>query len=197
MTSEAKAAHDLPVVSFVSRDAWEGWLGSQHTTSSGLWLKIAKKSAGIASVSYREALDVALCYGWIDGQKAKFDEDFWLQRFTPRKPWSRWSRLNRARAIELIDSGDMKPAGRREVERAKSDGRWEAAYEPQSTATVPEDLQRELDRHPRAREFFAALDGANRYAILYRIQDAKRPETRARRIAEYVAMLNEQKKIHT
>jgi uncharacterized protein YdeI (YjbR/CyaY-like superfamily) len=147
-------------------------------------------------VSYPEALDVALCHGWIDGQKRPLDERFWLQRFTPRKARSRWSKRNRARAEQLIASGEMAPAGLREVERARADGRWEAAYDSHATATVPPDLQAALDEHPAASEFFAGLDSANRYAILYRIQEARRPETRARRIATFVAMLAEGRRIH-
>jgi len=138
----------------------------------------------------------ALCHGWIDGQKDRLDERFWLQRFTPRTPRSRWSKRNRERAEALIGSGEMAPAGTREIERARADGRWEAAYDSHSTATVPDDLQAELDRNAAAREFFAALDSTNRYAILYRIQEARRPDTRARRIAKYVAMLSEGRKIH-
>ncbi|MDQ5811924.1 MAG: YdeI/OmpD-associated family protein [Actinomycetota bacterium] len=187
---------DLPVISFASRDAWEAWLQEQHATSEGLWLKFAKKDSGVETVTYSEAVEAALCYGWIDGQKASFDDHYWLQRFTPRRPRSKWSKINRQKATELIERGEMKPAGLREVERAKADGRWDAAYDAPSTATVPEDLRRELDRNDRAREFFATLDSANRYAILYQIQDAKKPETRARRIQKYVAMLNEQKKIY-
>jgi uncharacterized protein YdeI (YjbR/CyaY-like superfamily) len=187
---------DLPVISFPSREAWERWLGAQHATSGGLWLKIAKKDSGIDTVSYAEALEVALCYGWIDGQKGKLDDEYWLQRFTPRKPRSKWSRVNRDKAVELIERGEMRPAGLREVERAKGDGRWDAAYEAQSGATVPDDLRRELEKHDRAREFFATLDSTNRYAILYRIQDAKKPETRARRIEKLIAMLNERKKLY-
>ncbi len=185
---------DLPMIPFASRDAWEAWLEEQHATSDGLWLKIAKKGSGIETVSYAEALEVALCYGWIDGQKASFDDRYWLQRFTPRRPRSKWSKVNRQKATKLIERGEMKPAGLREVERAKADGRWDAAYDAQSTATVPEDLRRELAKNDAAREFFARLNSANRYAILYQIQDAKRPETRARRIEKYVAMLSEQKK---
>ena len=187
---------DLPIVPFASRDAWEAWLEEHHAASDGLWLKIAKKGSGIETVSYAEALEVALCYGWIDGQKASFDQDYWLQRFTPRRPRSKWSKVNRQKATELIEAGRMKPAGLREVERAKADGRWEAAYDAQSTATVPADLSRALEKNDRAREFFAKLDSTNRYAILYQIQDAKRPETRARRIQKYVAMLSEQKKLY-
>jgi uncharacterized protein YdeI (YjbR/CyaY-like superfamily) len=161
-----------------------------------LWLKIAKKGSGIETVTFPEALDVALCYGWIDGQRARFDERFFLQRFTPRKPRSKWSRVNREKVTKLIETGEMKPSGLREVDRAKADGRWAAAYEPQSTATVPDDLLRELEKNDAARMFFSTLDSRNRYAILYQIQDAKRPETRARRIAKYVAMLAERKKLY-
>jgi uncharacterized protein YdeI (YjbR/CyaY-like superfamily) len=188
---------DLPVISFVSRDAWEAWLAEHHASSSGVWLKIAKKGSGIDSVSHPEALDVALRYGWIDGQRDGFDDDYFLQRFTPRRPRSKWSKRNRDRATELIERGEMKPAGLREVERAKADGRWEAAYEGQRTATVPDDLRQALEENPTAREFFSTLDSANRYAVLYRIQEVKRPETRARRIEQYVAMLSEHRKIHS
>ncbi len=186
----------LPVVAFASRDAWAAWLAEQHAASGGLWLKLAKKGSGFDSVSYAEAVEVALCYGWIDGQGGSYDDHWWLQRFGPRRPRSKWSKINRARATELIERGEMRPAGLRQVERAKQDGRWDAAYDAQSTAMVPEDLQRELDEHETARAFFATLDSANRYAILYRIQDAKKPETRARRIQQFVAMLNEQRKLY-
>ena len=185
---------DLPIIPFASRDAWKGWLEEQHATANGLWLKIAKKGSGVDTVSYAEAVEVALCYGWIDGQKASFDDRYWLQRFTPRRPRSKWSKVNRQKATELIEAGEMKPAGLREVERAKANGRWDSAYDAQSTATLPDDLRRELEKNHKAREFFSKLDSRNRYAILYQIQDAKRPETRARRIAKYVAMLAEQKK---
>jgi uncharacterized protein YdeI (YjbR/CyaY-like superfamily) len=185
-----------PVESFPSRDAWEAWLEQQHASSPGVWLKLAKKGSAFETVSRADALEVALCYGWIDGQADSLDDDHWLQRFTPRTARSKWSRINRDKATELIETGAMKPAGLREVERARADGRWAAAYESPSTAVVPDDLERELAKSDRAREFFAALDSRNRYAILYRIQDAKKPETRARRIAKYVAMLNEGKKIY-
>jgi uncharacterized protein YdeI (YjbR/CyaY-like superfamily) len=187
---------DQPVISFESGDAWEAWLAEHHATSPGLWLKLAKKGSGIATVSYSEALDVALCHGWIDGQKDKFDGDYWLQRFTPRRPRSKWSRINRDRVAALLARGAMKPAGLREVERAKADGRWEAAYDGQRAAAVPDDLRRELEGNAAAREFFATLDSANRYAILYRLQEAKKPETRARRLKTFVTMLSEGKKIH-
>lgn len=188
--------HDLPVLAFGSPQSWRDWLAANHQTSSGLWLKIAKKGAGTPTVSYAEAIDGALCYGWIDGQKGKLDDDYWLQRFTPRKSRSRWSKINREKAERLIAGGLMQPAGLREVEAARADGRWDAAYEGQATAAVPPDLARELDLNPVAKEFFATLSSANRYAILYRIQDAKRPQTRASRIAKYVAMLNEHNTIH-
>ena len=187
---------DLPVMPFASRDAWAAWLEEQHAASDGLWLKFAKKGSGLDTVTYAEAVEVALCYGWIDGQVRKFDEDYYLQRFTPRRARSKWSKINRQKATELIERGEMKPAGLREVERARADGRWDAAYDAPSTAQVPDDLLRELEKNQPAREFFETLDGRNRYAILYQIQDAKRPETRARRIEKYVAMLSEGKKIY-
>ncbi|MEA2286251.1 MAG: hypothetical protein QOJ21_2294 [Solirubrobacteraceae bacterium] len=193
---EASPRDGLPIVSFLSPDEWEEWLDDEYATSRGVWLKIARKGTGRLSVSYDEALDVALAYGWIDGQKGRYDDEHWVQRFTPRTPRSRWSKINCARAGALIAAGRMRPAGLAEVERAKADGRWEAAYDGQSTATVPEDLQRALDASPAARDFFATLSGANRYAILYRVQDAKRPDTRARRIAQLVEMLAERRTLH-
>jgi uncharacterized protein YdeI (YjbR/CyaY-like superfamily) len=186
----------LPVMAFESTQAWDAWLSAHHASSRGLWLKIAKKGSAGRSISYSDALDVALCHGWIDGQKGRHDDDYWLQRFTPRKPGSNWSKINTERAAALIASGRMSPAGLREVERAQADGRWERAYQSQSRITVPEDLARALAANPRAREFFNTLDGTNRYAVLYRIASAKRPETRAKRIDTFVAMLSEHKKIH-
>ena len=190
------ARTDLPILAFATHGAWEAWLDEHHAASEGLWLKIAKKGSGIETVSYPEALEVALCYGWIDGQKASFDDRYWLQRFTPRRSRSKWSKVNRQKATELIERGAMKPAGLREVERAKADGRWDAAYDAQSTATVPDDLRRELEKNDAAREFFQTLNSANRYAILYQIGDAKKPETRARRIEKFVAMLAERKELY-
>jgi uncharacterized protein YdeI (YjbR/CyaY-like superfamily) len=187
---------ELPITPFESQQAWEKWLAKNHATSQGLWLKLAKNGSGIASVSYAEALEVALCYGWIDGQKGSFDEQYWLQRFTPRRPKSKWSKINREKATALIEQGRMKPAGLKEVELARGDGRWDMAYESQKNATVPEDLQRELEKNPKALKFFASLDSANRYAILFRLHDAKKPETRARRITKFVTMLGEHKKLH-
>jgi uncharacterized protein YdeI (YjbR/CyaY-like superfamily) len=196
MAREIESKQGLPIAAFASQADWERWLEEHHAESAGLWLKIAKKGSEHETVLYPEALESALCYGWIDGQKGSHGKDFWLQKFTPRRARSRWSRINRDKAAELVEQGRMKPAGLVEVEQARADGRWEAAYEGQSRATIPEDLQRELDRNPEAKAFFATLDSANRYAILYRIQDAKRPETRARRIEQYVAMLAEHRKLH-
>jgi uncharacterized protein YdeI (YjbR/CyaY-like superfamily) len=185
-----------PTIAFASRDDWAEWLTEHHDADEGVWLKLAKKGSGIASVTQAEAVEVALCFGWIDGQAKPVDDDYWLQRFTPRRARSRWSKINRDRATALIERGEMHPAGLREVERAKADGRWDAAYASPSTATVPDDLQAALDADDEASAFFATLDSANRYAILYRVQDAKRPETRVRRIEKYVAMLREHRKIH-
>ncbi len=180
---------DLPVVGFADRGAWESWLAEQHAVSPGVWLKIAKKGSGAPGLSYPEALEVALCYGWIDGQKGRLDDEYWLQRFTPRQPGSRWSKINTDKAAALIDADRMQPAGMREVERAREDGRWDAAYAGQRAMGVPEDLERELAGNDAARAFFATLSSVNRYAILYRIGDAQRPATRAKRIAKYMAML--------
>jgi uncharacterized protein YdeI (YjbR/CyaY-like superfamily) len=186
---------DLPVLPFASAEAWEAWL-AEHQDDPGAWIKIAKKASGIATVTHAEALDVALCHGWIDGQRRSLDETWFLQRFTPRRARSKWSQVNCAKIADLTAAGRMRERGVAEVERAKADGRWDAAYEAPSKATVPPDLQRALDANPAAREFFATLKGQNRYSILYRIQDAKRPETRARRIETFVAMLAERKTIY-
>ena len=189
-------ADPLPLLSFPDARAWDAWLAEHHAGAPGAWLMIAKKGAPEPTVSYAEALTVALCHGWIDGQKGRLDEDYWRQRFTPRKPGSKWSKINADKAAALIEDGLMKPAGLREVEAARADGRWGNAYASQSAATVPEDLALALAADERASAFFATLDSANRYAILYRVADAKRPETRARRIATFVAMLSEHRKIH-
>lgn len=157
---------------------------------------MAKKDSGIASVNHPEALEVALCYGWIDGQRKAEDDKYFLQRFTPRTPRSTWSKINRDKALKLIEEGRMQPAGLAEVDRARSDGRWDAAYDAQSVATVPPDLQAALDANPKAAAFFAKLDSRNRYAVLFRTQGAKKPETRARRIAQFVEMLAKGEKIH-
>lgn len=196
MTRAKNARRDLPVIAFASREAWDAWLSAQPPGAKGLWLKLARKSSGIASVSRDEAVDTALCHGWIDGQLDPFDENYWLVRFTPRKPASIWSEKNRARALELVKLGRMRPAGMREIERAQSDGRWDKAYASQRTAEVPEDLAAALAKSPKAGAFFATLNRVNRYAILYRTHTAKRPETRAVRIAKFVAMLAKGETIH-
>jgi uncharacterized protein YdeI (YjbR/CyaY-like superfamily) len=187
---------DLPILEFPDRKAWENWLETHHATSSGTWLKIARKATGIPTVTHAEALEDALCYGWIDGQRAPYDGTFFLQRFTPRRPRSKWSQVNRDKVTKLIEEGRMKPAGLAAVNAAKADGRWDAAYQPQSAAAIPEDFQRALDANPAAKEFFATLRGNRRYSFIYRILDAKRPETRSRRITEYVAMLAEGRTHH-
>jgi uncharacterized protein YdeI (YjbR/CyaY-like superfamily) len=187
---------DGSIVAFPSERAWDEWLAAHHASSPGVWMRIARAGSGVESVSHPEALDVAIRYGWIDAQKRAHDEAHWLQRFTPRAPRSRWSKVNRAKAEDLIARRLMREAGMREVEKARADGRWEAAYEPQRTATVPDDLGRALAANDRAAGLFASLDSRNRYAILHRIESAKRPETRARRIAQYVDMLAEGRTIH-
>jgi uncharacterized protein YdeI (YjbR/CyaY-like superfamily) len=186
----------LPVMAFANAASLESWLAAQPADSKGLWIKFAKKSSRIDSVTKAEAIDAALCYGWIDGQLRKFDEHHWLIRFTPRKRGSKWSLINRRRATALIEAGRMQPSGLAQVEAARSDGRWNAAYAPASTADVPGDLQAALDANPKAGKFFATLTGANRYAILHRIAVVKRPETRMRKIAEFVAMLKRGETIH-
>jgi uncharacterized protein YdeI (YjbR/CyaY-like superfamily) len=189
-------ADELPVHLFAGPAELEAWLEENHDSADGAWLKIAKKGAPEPSVTYAEALEVALCFGWIDSQKRGLDETHFLQRFTPRRPRGRWSKINREKAEALIETGRMRPAGLVEIEAAKADGRWEAAYEGQGSAKVPPDLQRELDANPAAAEFFADLDGANRYAILYRLDEAKKPETRERRLRKFVGMLERGEKIH-
>ena len=186
----------LPTIAFSSPEAWEQWLEDNHRASDGVWIKMGKKQAGVESVRYPEVLECALCFGWIDGRREALDERHFLQRFTPRRPRSRWSRINRDTAERLISERRMRPAGLAEVERARADGRWEAAYESQRRITVPKDLQRELDARPSASAFFAGLSSQNRYAILYRLQDAKRPQTRARRLQQFVAMLEAGETIH-
>jgi uncharacterized protein YdeI (YjbR/CyaY-like superfamily) len=193
---KGKARRDLPILGFKSERAWDAWLNSQPTQSKGLWLKLAKKSSGIASVSRQEAVDTGLCHGWIDGQLDSFDDKYWLIRFTPRQSNSKWSEINRARALQLIELGRMQPAGLKEIERAKKDGRWDAAYAAQSTAQVPDDLRAALENSKRARGFFETLDSRNRYAILHRIHAAKKAETRTARIEKFVAMLIEGKTIY-
>jgi uncharacterized protein YdeI (YjbR/CyaY-like superfamily) len=186
----------LSCLSFASAREWEEWLEENHAACAGVWITIAKKDAGIESVRYPEVLESALCFGWVDGRREALDERFFLQRFTPRRPRSKWSRINREKAERLIAAGRMRRAGLAEVERAKADGRWEAAYESQSRTVVPDDLERELDTRPKAKAFFSQLSSQSRYAILYRLQDAKKPETRAQRLAKFVAMLEAGETIH-
>ena len=194
--SDAETHKGLPIRSFADREAWWAYLAAQPPQTKGLWLKLARKGSGIESIDHPQALEAAICFGWIDGQRARFDDHWFLQRFSPRAARSRWSKVNRAKAERLIELGEMQPAGLREVERARADGRWDAAYDAQSVAVVPDDLARELDRLPRARAFFESLDSRNRYSILYRIEEAKRPQTRAGRIAKFVAMLEAGEKIY-
>ena len=193
---EVSPRDDLPVMPFASAESWETWLAANHGVASGVWLQIAKKASGIPTVTYSEALDVALCYGWIDGQKAGYDDDYFLQRFTPRRARSKWSKINVGRVGALVAAGRMRPAGTSQVEAAKADGRWEAAYGGSATITVPDDLQAALDANPAARDFFATISRTNRFAVLYRVHEAKRPETRAKRIATIVQMLAEGRTFH-
>ncbi len=191
--SRRPPAAELPLVEFRDRGEWERWLQSNYDDSPGLWLKLAKRGCPRETVSQLEAIEAALCFGWIDGQVGRVDEHFYRQRFTHRRPRSNWSQINRERAARLIESGLMQPPGLAEIERAQADGRWDAAYPPQSKATVPEDFARALAAAPEAEAFFATLTGVRRYAFLYRIADAKRADTRARRIERFVALLAERR----
>jgi uncharacterized protein YdeI (YjbR/CyaY-like superfamily) len=186
----------LEPLRFSTPRAFEAWLRKNHASADGAWLLIAKAGAGEPTVTYPHAVEIALCYGWIDGQKKALDEQHWLQRFTPRRPRSLWSKANREKAQALVESGRMQASGMAEIVRAQGDGRWQAAYDGARTAVVPPDLQAALDARPAARSFFAQLDGANRYAVLWRIQTAKRPETRSKRIEDLVKMLARGEKIH-
>jgi len=191
-------ADDAPAAAaaFATAGAWQDWLAGHHKAAGGLWLKLAKKDAPEHTLTYAEALDVALCFGWIDAQTRGLDDNYWLKRFTPRKPGSRWSKINTQKAEALIASGRMQPAGLAEVEGARADGRWDAAYAGPRTIEVPDDLAAALAADPAAAAFFATLNSINRYAILYRIGTVKRPETRARKIAQYVQMLAEHRMLH-
>jgi uncharacterized protein YdeI (YjbR/CyaY-like superfamily) len=181
---------------FKSAQVWAAWLDKNHGTSTGLWLRLAKKSSDLTSITYKEALEVALCYGWIDGQKKPESDAAWLQRFLPRGSKSLWSKINREKALALIASGEMKAAGLEAIEKAKKNGQWEAAYDSPSRASVPDDFQAALDANSPAKAFFEKIDRVNRYAILWRIQTAKKPETRARKIEQLIAMLEHSEKIH-
>jgi uncharacterized protein YdeI (YjbR/CyaY-like superfamily) len=196
MTTVHNDPKALPVLQFERQQAWANWLDENHAASPGIWLRIAKKASGVQSVTYDEAVEAALCYGWIDGQKKSDDDSFWLQKFTPRGPKSIWSKINRNKAEGLIQSGRMKPAGLAAVESARQDGRWDAAYDSQRTTTIPDDFQVELDKNPQARAFYDTLSSANRYAILFRIQTAKKADTRARRIQQFIEMLENHEKLY-
>jgi uncharacterized protein YdeI (YjbR/CyaY-like superfamily) len=187
---------DLPILQFDDQAKWAEWLEDNDTDSAGAWLKLAKKGAGVTTVTYGEALEEALCHGWIDGQVARHDERFYLQRFTPRTKRSKWSANNRDKVERLIAEGRMKPAGLKAVEAARADGRWDAAYPAQSEATVPEDLKQALDQNPKAKAFFETLSSQNRYAFLFRLHGVKRADTRAKRIAQYVEMLADHRTFH-
>jgi uncharacterized protein YdeI (YjbR/CyaY-like superfamily) len=176
-------------VTFADQAEFEAWLEQNHATNAGLWLAIAKKGASASSVTYEQAVEVALCFGWIDGQKARGDDRFWLQRFTPRKSRSPWSRINREKAEQLIKAGRMRPAGLLEVERAKADGRWERAYAGAATVQLPPELKSEFERDPAVAAAFERLSASSRYSIIWRINDAKQPETRAQRVAKYLDSL--------
>jgi uncharacterized protein YdeI (YjbR/CyaY-like superfamily) len=189
-------AAELPVILFATPEAWAEWLERHHAEAPGVWMRLAKKGAELTSITYAEALDEALCHGWIDSQKKSYDEQSWIQKFTPRGPRSIWSRVNRDKVDALVAAGRMKPAGLTAVQAARDDGRWDAAYDSQRTSTVPDDFQAALDASPAARDFFATLNGANRYSVLFRIQTARKPETRAKRIATLIAMLERNEKFH-
>jgi|SRR5579859_298477 len=195
MPPTPKDPAELTILSFKTQRAWAAWLKKNHARSTGVWLKLAKKGAG-PSLTYAQAVEESLCYGWIDGQAKPLDDTAWLQRYTPRRPRSPWSKINRAKAEALLAAGRLQAAGLAAIEAAKADGRWAAAYDSPAAASVPDDLQAELDRRPRAKAFFASLNSANRYAITYRLQNAKKPETRARRLAQFVDMLERGEKLH-
>jgi uncharacterized protein YdeI (YjbR/CyaY-like superfamily) len=197
MKPQSKLSTELPICYFEGQREWTAWLHDNHATSTGVWLQLAKKGAEAPSVTYEEAVEVALCFGWIDGQKKALDERFWMQKFTRRSNKSPWSKINRDKAAALIKAKKMKPAGLEEIERAKLDGRWDAAYDSSGNASVPSDFQSALDDNARAKAFFQTLDKGNRYSLLYRIQTAKKAETRARRISQFILMLERHEKIHS
>lgn len=186
-----KAKPELPVLLFATDADWERWLAEHHDDAPGVWLQFAKKGCQTPTVNYAQALDVALCYGWIDGQVRRLDDSFYLQRFTPRGPRSRWSQINREHVARLTEAGRMRAPGRAQVDAAKADGRWDAAYEPQSRATVPDDLQEALDANPKAAEFFQTLRGTRRYAFLHRLHHVSDPARRAKRIESYIELLSQ------
>lgn len=186
---------DLPVILFETEQNLIDWL-EQNGKSTGVWIRIAKKSSGVKSISYDQAVEVALCFGWIDGLKKTFDEKTWIQRFSPRKPTSQWSKINREKALRLIEEGKMRSAGLAIIEVAKARGTWDNAYDSQKTMTIPSDLQAELDKNPEAAEFFKSMESVNRYAIIYRLQTARTPELRTKRLQQFVEMLKQKEKIY-
>ncbi|MEO8590858.1 MAG: YdeI/OmpD-associated family protein [Flavobacteriales bacterium] len=194
--SKVALNEEEPVVLFETATEWNTWLRKNHAKAKGIWLRLGKKNSGLRSVSYFDAVEVALCHGWIDAKKMRYDEQSSIQRFTKRGPRSGWSKINREKALALIDVGLMTAAGLAAVEQAKANGQWDRAYDPASTITVPPDLQSALNKNKKAKAFFATLKGSNRYAILYRTQTAKKPETRAKRIATFVAMLERGEAFH-
>ncbi len=196
MPTTPKPELDLPVRLFKDQPAWEAWLAKHHASAAGLWLRLAKKDSGRRSVSYLEAVEAALCYGWIDSQKRSYDVETWIQKFTPRGPRSVWSQINREKALELIEQGRMRAAGRAAIEAAQANGRWDAAYAPQRTAELPADLRSALEHTPAAQAYFATLDSRNRYAILFQLQTAKQPATRQRRLDQFIAMLARREKLY-
>ena len=195
-TPKPKVKPELPVLLFAADAEWERWLAGNHADMPGVWLRFAKKGCDTPTVNYAQALDTALCYGWIDGQVRRFDDSFYLQRFTPRGPRSRWSQVNREHVARLTEAGRMRAAGQVQVDAAKADGRWDAAYEPPSRATVPEDLQQALDGSPAAAEFFATLTGNRRYAFLHRLHHVTDPARRAKRIDSYIELLSERRTLN-
>lgn len=196
MPASREPAVELPVLLFGDQAAWASWLDEHHAAAPGVWLRLAKKAASLSSVSYAEAVEVALCYGWIDGQARSYDADTWVQRFTPRRKGSIWSKINRGKAEALIESGRMRPAGLAAIERAQSEGRWDTAYDGAGSITVPDDFQAALDANAEAKAFFETLKGNNRFAVLVRIQTARTPATRAKRIAQFVGMLERHETVY-
>ena len=186
----------LPVVLFETMELWAAWL-DQNAGTTGIWVRLAKKNSGVKSIDYFQALEVALCYGWIDGIKKTWDDVSWIQRFTPRKPASKWSKINKEKVLKLIEDGKMKPSGLAVIEISKKKGTWDNAYESQKNTKIPDDLQAELDKIPEIAEFFSSLKSVNRYAIIYRLQTARTPELRAKKLAQFVEMLNKKETIYT
>lgn len=187
---------ELPVIAFKSQKEWERWLDRNHSKPDGVWVQFFKKDSGIKALVYAEALDGALCYGWIDGQSKSYDEKSWIQKFTQRRSRSIWSKRNRENIERLIKAGKMKPAGLKEVEAAKADGRWERAYESPGSMEVPADFKKKLSKYKKAKTFFETLNKTNKYAIAWRLETAKKPETRERRMKVILEMLKKGQKIH-